>query len=87
MVMKKVNEISRVFLSGGLIGWLLTNPKKALDEELSKSNAEGWKAIQVQPYRTTNLFMLAVQILVLLLTLGLYTWGGGYLVLYEKSGS
>lgn len=85
--MKKINKVGRVFLSGGLIGWLLTNPKKALDGELSKSNAEGWEAIQVQSHRTTNLFMLFVQILVLMLTLGLYTWGGGYLVLYEKIDS
>lgn len=69
---------------GGLIGALTTNPRKALADKIDKNNQEGWNAIHIEPHRTTNLFILVLQILVLLLTLGLFTWGGGYLILFEK---
>ena len=82
--MAKKNRVSRVTLMGGLIGALTTNPRKALENEINKLNKEGWNAIHIDQHRTTNLFIWVLQILVLVLTLGLFTWGGGYLILFEK---
>jgi hypothetical protein len=84
MFMSVRNKVKRVTLSGGIIGSLLTNPRKTLDDAIDAENQAGWKATQIQPHVTTNLFMLVVQLAVLFMTLGLWTWGGGYLVLFEK---
>ena len=71
-------------LMGGLIGALSTNPRKALEDEINKNNQEGWNAIHLEPHRTTNLFIWILQLLVLVITLGLFTWGGGYIILFER---
>ena len=84
--MAKENRISRISLMGGLIGALATNPRAALQAELDKQNQQGWNAIHIDPHGTTNLFVRILQLVVLILTLGLFTWGGGYLVLFEKEG-
>jgi hypothetical protein len=82
--MLKKNMVTRVSLMGGLIGALTTNPRKALENEIDEANREGWNAIHIEPHITTNLFIWILQLLVLVLTLGLFTWGGGYLVLFER---
>ena len=46
----KINKIVRIALSGGLIGLILTNPRKALDNMIEKNNNDGWNAI----YYTTH---------------------------------
>lgn len=81
----KRNKVIRLSLSGGLIGLLTTNPRKALDDAIDKANQDGWCAVQIQSHRTTNLLIMFAQIIVLLLTLGLWTWGSGYLVLMERA--
>jgi len=82
--MRKINKVKRVTLMGGLIGMILTNPRRALDDAIRKENDEGWNAIEIDPLGTTNLFVWVVQLVVLILTLGLFTFGGGYLVLFER---
>ena len=82
--MSKKNKVSRISLMGGLIGLLSTNPRKALEDEIDKANQEGWCATHIEPHTTTNLFVWLLQLVVLFLTLGLFTWGGGYLILFEK---
>jgi hypothetical protein len=82
--MAKWNRVLRVTLMGGLLGALFTNPRKALEAEILAANQQGWNAIHIQAHRTTNLFVLLLQIVVLILTLGLWTWGAGYLVLLER---
>ncbi|MBF6649516.1 hypothetical protein [Methylobacter sp. BlB1] len=77
------NKVVRLSLAGGLIGLLTTNPRRALDDLIDQENQRGWGAIQIQPHRTTNLFVILLQLLVLLCTLGLWTWGAGYLVLFQ----
>ena len=82
--MAKMNKIARISLMGGLIGALTTNPRKALESAIDKANEEGWNAIHIESHRTTNLFVFFLQLIVLVVTLGLFTWGGGFLVLLEK---
>jgi len=84
MVMPKKNKIFRISLMGGLIGLLTTNPRKALEDNINELNAIGYSVVQVKVHKTTNLFVWALQVLVLLCTFGLFTWGGGYLVIFEK---
>jgi len=82
--MAKKNKIGRVALMGGLIGMLTTNPRKALADKVDKENKQGWNAIHIDQHRTTNLFIALLQLAVLILTVGLFTWGGGYLILFEQ---
>jgi hypothetical protein len=85
--MAKRNRVLRISLSGGLIGLFTTNPRKALEDSIDKANQEGWHATQIQPHRTTNLLIVLLQILVLFVTVGLWTWGSGYMILLERDNA
>lgn len=80
----RYNRIQRISLSGGLIGSLLTNPRAALEKALNTANAEGWNCRQILPHSTSNYFIILLQIAVLICTLGLWTFGAGYMLLLEK---
>ena len=82
--MTKENKIVRIALSGGIIGALFTNPRRTLENRIHKENQEGWNAIYFLPHSETNQFIWLVRMLVLLLTLFLWTFGAGYLILFEK---
>lgn len=82
--MDKVNRVDRIFLAGGLIGWIFTNPRRALDLAIRKANDDGWNCHQILPHWERNLLIILLQILVLITTAGLWTWGAGYLLLLER---
>jgi hypothetical protein len=82
--MAKVNKVVRIALSGGIIGWLTTKPRRALDAVIDKHNQDGSNAIYFAEHRTTNIFVAILQYLVLFLTLFLWTFGAGYMILFEK---
>ena len=82
--MSKKNKVVRISLMGGLIGALTTNPRTAREDAIDKENNEGWNAIHIEPHSTANLLVWVLQLVVLVCTLGLWTWGGGYMVLFEK---
>ena len=82
--MKKINQVHRVALSGGLVGLLFTNPKSALTNALKNANVQGWYCRQILPHTTTNLFAKFLQLICLIVTLGLWTFGAGYILLLEK---
>ena len=83
----KENKIERVELMGGLIGWMLTNPRKALDTSVKVNNRDGYELVYMLPHKTTNMFIVLVQVLVLIGTLGLWTWGAGYILVYTRDNS
>ena len=80
----KINKVVRVSLSGGLIGAIFTNPRRALINTIAEHNKYGWNCHQIIPHSTVNLFVKVLQILVLFCTFGLWTWGAGYILLFEK---
>ncbi len=79
-----INKVVRISLSGGLIGLLTTNPRRAIDAAVDKGNQDGWRCHQILPHSSRNMLVVVVQLAVLLLTLGLWTWGAGYILLFEK---
>ncbi|MCR5085016.1 MAG: hypothetical protein K6A65_05895 [Succinivibrionaceae bacterium] len=83
----RANKVERVALMGGLIGLLLTNPRGALDKALVRANTDGWHCRQILPHSTSNLFIMILSMICLCLTLGLWTFGAGYLLLLEKESS
>lgn len=82
--MIKRNKMVRISLSGGIVGLLFTNPRKALDDVIDKQNQDGWNAIYFSEHKTSNLFVALLQIATLVVTLGIWTFGAGYLILFER---
>ena len=85
--MSKRNKVVRISLAGGIIGMLFTNPRKALDDAIDKENQDGWNAHQIQTHSTSNILIRLLQLAVLVCTLGIWTWGAGYLILFEKENT
>ena len=83
----RINKVDRISLSGGLIGMLLTNPRKALDEHIYIRNREGWKATYILEHSYNNVAAMLLALIVLVATAGLWTFGPGYLILFEKESS
>ena len=82
--MAKINRMERVSLSGGIIGALATNPRTALERKIKQLNAEGWNCHQIIQHSTRNILVSVLQVVVLVLTAFLWTFGAGYLLLFEK---
>jgi hypothetical protein len=82
--MAKKNKVVRIALSGGLIGMFTTNPRKALDDAIDSGNQDGWNAVYFSEHQTSNMFIKLLQVTVLSLTLFLWTFGSGYMILMEK---
>ena len=82
--MATINRVERVALSGGLVGMLATNPRNAIEEKCHALNAEGWNCHQIIPHVTSNLFIGFLQSLILVCTLFMWTFGAGYILLFEK---
>lgn len=77
-------RIERVTLSGGLVGLLFTNPRRALQNTLEEYTRAGWRAHQILDHTTRNLFMTLLSLVVLILTFGIWTFGAGYMILFER---
>ncbi len=82
--MAKHSTIEIVNLSGGIIGMLGTNPRKAILQKITEMEAQGWHCHQIIPYSTRNAAVIFLQLLVLACTLGLWTFGAGFLLLFIK---
>jgi len=84
---RKINKIVRISLSGGLIGALGVNPRYVLEHIIEKHNAAGWNCHQIIPHTTRNHFIMLLQVILLVITVGLWTFGAGYLLLFEKDNT
>ena len=82
----KINKIVQLNISGGLIGLVLTNPRRALESCIMKENQDGWNAVYFTHHKDTNIFMSILKLAVLLCNLFLWTWGAGYMILFEREG-
>lgn len=61
-----------------------TNPRKALDDAMDSANQDGWNAVYFSEHQASNVLVKLIQFSVLILTLFLWTFGAGYMVLLEK---
>jgi hypothetical protein len=82
--MAKINRVERVSLSGGIIGALATNPRSAIEKKCNELNVQGWNCHQIMPHSTRNFLVMILQSIILVLTLFLWTFGAGYVLLFEK---
>ena len=80
----KTNKVVQINLMGGLLGLIFTNPRRALERRIHDENVDGWNCTYFVPHQDTNILVTILKIAVLILTLFLFTWGAGYMVLFEK---
>ena len=78
------NKIVNVTLVGGLIGLLSSSPQSRLNKVIQKENSNGWEVIQVIPADSGNIFLTFFRLLLLLITVFLFTTANGYYVILEK---
>ncbi len=78
------HKVVRVEFTGGLLGLLFTDPEKDINKVIHKESLDGWEVDHMVYHRTQNLLVLAIQMAVLVVTLGLITITPGYMILFKK---
>jgi hypothetical protein len=80
----KRNKIDEITYIGGLIGWLVVNPKATIDNRVAEANKAGWTVVNIISGGEQNALLRLLRIVVLVVTLGLFTFGDGVYVIFEK---
>ena len=78
------NKVINVPMWGGIIGWLALAPQQRLNANIKEANAEGWRVVQIIQSESGNLFLFLLRLLLLCITLFLFTTANGYYVVLEK---
>ena len=81
--MSKTNKIERINYTGGLIGLLFASSKGKLEKQVLKMNDEGWNLVFIHP-ESVNLVRYVIRVILLTLTLTLWTIGSSELLVFEK---
>ena len=80
----KVNKVVNVPLIGGIIGLLSSSPQNELNKVIQKNNAHGWHVVQIIPSSSGNVFLNLLRLVLLVITLLLFTYQPGYYITFEK---
>ena len=83
-VIMKRNKIDEITFIGGLIGWLAVNPKATIDNRVAEANKAGWTVVNIIPGGEQNALLRVLRFIILVVTLGLFTFGDGVYVIFEK---
>ncbi|HNW98743.1 MAG TPA: hypothetical protein PKK00_10080 [Bacteroidales bacterium] len=78
------NKVINVTLVGGIIGALSSSPVNRLNNAIQKANSEGWKVAGILEASSGNLFLALLRLIILLVTVFLYTPTNGYYIVLEK---
>jgi len=81
--MRKTNKVVRISYSGGLLGLLFGSARGKLEKVLEDNNGKGWNLAEVIP-DNPNLLILVFRLVILTLTLGLWTLSTSYLLILER---
>lgn len=83
MDLRKNNKVIRVSFSGGLFGLIFGSHKGKLKKVIEAQNKDGWNYVDSLP-DDPNLVLIVLRLLLLILTLGIWTFGIGYILIFEK---
>ena len=83
-VIMKRNKIDEITFIGGLIGWLAVNPKATIDNRVAEANKAGWTVVNIISGGEQNALLRLLRFIILVVTLGLFTFGDGVYVIFEK---
>jgi hypothetical protein len=81
--MAKINAVERINYAGGLLGLFFGSSKGKLGAKILDMNSQGWN-LHLIHQEQLNLVWLMVRLIILLLTLGLWTIGNSELLIFEK---
>jgi len=81
--MKKINKIERLSYSGGLLGMLFGSTKGKMQDKVSEMNNQGWNLHFINTDQP-NLLIWIIRLLLLGLTIGLWTIGSSEILVFEK---
>lgn len=81
--MRKTNKVVRISYSGGLLGLIFGSAREKLEKVLEDNNRTGWNLAEVVP-DNPNLLILIVRLIILIVTLGLWTISTSYLLILER---
>lgn len=78
------NKVINVAMAGGIIGLFSSSPLNSLNNRIKKENTNGWKVVQIIPADSGNIFLNIFRLLLLVMTLFLFTTSNGYYLIMEK---
>lgn len=81
--MQKINNVVRVSFAGGLLGLIFGSSRGKIQSVVQSQNSEGWNYVEAIPDQP-NLVIHLLRLLLLIVTLGLWTISTGYLFVFEK---
>ena len=82
--MKKGNQVERITYAGGLYGLIAGSSKGKLQAKVEEMNARGWNLHLIHP-ESLNILHLLFRLIILVLTLGIWTLGNSELIIFEKN--
>ncbi|MEP4247108.1 hypothetical protein [Tateyamaria sp.] len=82
--MEKINKVERVSYSGGILGLLFGSARGKLEAVVQRANSDGWNVAEIVE-DNPNLAIVILRLLLLVLTLGLWTLGASRLIIFEKT--
>ena len=80
----KRNKIDEITFVGGIIGWLAVNPKATIDNRVAEANKAGWTVVNIISGNEKYALLRLLRTVVLVVTLGLFPFGDGVYVIFEK---
>ena len=81
--MAKINTVERINYAGGLYGLLFGSSKGKLVAKITEMNSEGWN-LHLIHQEQLNLAWLLIRLIILILTLTIWTFGNSELLIFEK---
>jgi hypothetical protein len=81
--MKKRNEVVRINYSGGLYGLIAGSTKGKLQAKMDEMNNRGYNFVFAME-DGMNILLLLIRLLILMLTLGIWTLGSSEILVFEK---
>ena len=83
MDFRKDNKVIRVNFAGGLLGLIFGSHRGKLQKSIEEENKQGWNYVDSIP-DDPNLLLIVLRLLLLFATLGLWTLGAGYILIFER---
>ena len=80
----QTNKVVNVTLTGGIIGLFASSPQNSLNNAIKRENTNGWRVVQIIPADSGNIFLYIFRLLLLVITLFLFTTANGYYIIMEK---
>lgn len=78
------NKIVNVSLWGGLLGIFSDSPKDRLTRAIKRENTAGYRVVQIEKGRSGSFLLYLLRLIILLLTIFIYTPSNGYYISFEK---